>query len=980
MVASRRSEAFAALVAAVAAVLFLSTIPASVDVGRTLTFAPPSTGASVRPAALSVTVLRAGDRMSVPAATARAFWGKGGRYFLAGVATTDPRGLAVLAPLPSGSFWLLVEAPGYARSSTALSLGVGRRAAEVVLEQAHTLSVRVETEAGAPLPSATVLASMGEALPFGALTNDAGVAVLRRLGAPPWRLRVAARGYEQAMLSDVLADTTVRLHVASALEATVVDEAGKPVPRATVLVAGSGLWPARRLETGPDGRARIAGLAAGAYDLKAEMGALVSRTELGVHLERGETRGVKLVLGRGRMVAIVVTDGEGDHPVVVPDADVLLVEGGVSSFPLQGRTNGFGQVTLGPAAPGQLVTAARADGFVSKSTVSVPEVLTGEVRISLLRGGTLRGDVVDRDGHPVGGATVEIVGTDLDGMPIAATPLSSEFQKAHLAWALAGPSPLLPAGELGVMQGPVPPIPMGPMGPAPPQGPMEELLAGGTDAEPWVTSRDGTFRAVPVPPGRVRALVRHPSFVEATSDMVTLAPGGSATVHVVMDSGGTLSGSVVDESDLPVAGARVEAVAALGTANRSVTTADDGTFSLPTLPADVLVTVARPTEPFRPVVRRRLSVADGKVTEVKLTLPALRGELELSVDDDSSRPVKMAQVSALSLDPDRPLRETAFTDAAGRAVVKDAVGLPLRIVVEAPGFARWATQTDAAPASIRVGLSSGIAVEGHVTAVRGRRDVEGASVELVAEGHRKSALTDASGAYHFDDVSPGRVHLTVSHPEYASVELDVAVVPTGRADRAFDVDPVDLPDPGVIEGRVVDGAGNPVAGARVAVGAVDTVLPLAVLSPSSAVSTHADGSFRIERARPGKLTVEAYAPGSGRGRTVVAVDSGRTTADAVIRLDPVSDDREPTATGGVAVTLASAPSGGFAIAQVAPGSEAEHGGLVQGDVVELVDRVAPSSLGDARQKLAGPEGSDVVIAVRREAGRVTLRVRRERVR
>jgi protocatechuate 3,4-dioxygenase beta subunit len=677
------------------------------------------------------------------------------------------------------------------------------------------------------------------------------------------------------------------------------------------------------------------------------------------------------------MVPITVTDGEGDSPVVVPNADVLLVEGGVSSFPLRGRTNGFGHVTLGPVAPGQLVAAARADGFVAKSTVTVPATITGDVRIPLVRGGTLRGDVVDREGRPIGGATVEVVGTDLDGMPIAATPLASDFQKAHFAWALSGPSPLLPAGELGVMPGPVPPIPTGPIAPA---NPLDEIFAGRPASEPWVTSQDGSFRAFPVPPGRVRALVRHPSFVEAASELVTLAPGGSASVRVVMEGGGTMEGTVVDEVGLPVAGARVEVAAALGTTNRSATTADDGSFSFPTLPADVWVTVARPTSPYRAVVRQRLAVPDGKHIEVKLTLPAPRGEIEISAEDDSSRPVRMAQVSALSLDPDRPLRETAFTDEAGRATIKDASGLPLRVVLEAPGFARWARQFDAAPASIRVEMSSGITVEGRVTAVRGRRDVEGASVELVAEGHRKNAITRADGTYRFDDVSPGRVHLTVSHAEYARVELDVNVTPTGRADRAFDVDPIDLPDAGAVEGKVVDFSGAPIAGARVGLGVVDTVVPVAVLSPSTSVLTRADGTFRLERAPPGRVAVEAYSATAGRGRATVVVDGGRTTSDVTIRLQPSAEQAEPTATGGVAVTLGESQSGGgVLVVHVAPGSEAEHAGLVRGDVVELVDRAAPSSLGDARQKLAGPEGSDVVIAVRRETGRVTLRVRRERV-
>ena len=95
-----------------------------------------------------------------------------------------------------------------------------------------------------------------------------------------------------------------------------------------------------------------------------------------------------------------MTDGDGNHPIVVPNADVWLAEGGVTSFPLQGRTNRFGAVSLGPIAKGPVVAAARADGFVARGAVSVPAELTTDLRIPLLRGAVLRGDVVDTDGRP----------------------------------------------------------------------------------------------------------------------------------------------------------------------------------------------------------------------------------------------------------------------------------------------------------------------------------------------------------------------------------------------------------------------------------------------------------------------------------------------------------------------------------------------------------------------------------------------------
>ena len=46
--------------------------------------------------------------------------------------------------------------------------------------------------------------------------------------------------------------------------------------------------------------------------------------------------------------------------VAAKDADVVLVEEGLSSFPLQGRTGKEGAVDLGPISPGRATASARA--------------------------------------------------------------------------------------------------------------------------------------------------------------------------------------------------------------------------------------------------------------------------------------------------------------------------------------------------------------------------------------------------------------------------------------------------------------------------------------------------------------------------------------------------------------------------------------------------------------------------------------------
>jgi hypothetical protein len=292
-------------------------------------------------------------------------------------------------------------------------------------------------------------------------------------------------------------------------------------------------------------------------------------------------------------------------------------------------------------------------------------------------------------------------------------------------------------------------------------------------------------------------------------------------------------------------------------------------------------------------------------------------------------------------------------------------------------------QLDAAPSTLTAELVSGVVIEGHVTAVRGRRDVDGASVELLADGHRRSTITDVRGVYRFADVTPGSVRLTVSHPDYAIERLGVVVQPTGRADRSFDVPPIDLADPGIVEGRVVDAGGQPVVGARVGVGIVGAYVPVGTLMTETA-ATKPDGSFRLERLRPGATDIGAYAAGVGRGRVAsVMVEAGRTTEDVTIRLDRLADELDTAATGGVAVTLLARTRGSsteIVVAHVAAGSEAERAGLLAGDALVSVDRSATTSLEDARGRFAGPDGSDVVVEIARAGATLSLRVRRERVR
>lgn len=918
-------------------------------------------------------------------AQVRLLWERTQRYFDAGQGTTDDSGQVTVQRVPRGAVWVLADAPGRARASTQLVLEGGTRDVKLELGVATPLSVKVTDEAHAPLGDATVLVTTSDPLPFGALTNAQGNAQLLRLGAPPFTVKVSAPGYESVTRSGVSGSLEVALRRLGSILVHVKLPDGKPAAQAQVEIGGATLWPARSTAADANGNAKIGGLLAGSYDLRASQAQQVSRVMVGVMLERGQDQEVTLTLEPGRFVTALVTDGSGPNPHLVGNADVVLAEEGLSTFPLRGRSGSDGKVTLGPISNGPATLSGRAPEFIGSAVVAVPESLSEPVRLPLLRGGTLLGEVVDARGFPVDGASIEVVGTDGSGLPIAETPQLLRFRRSHFSWAMAGPPPLIAAGELGVMPGPIPPIP----------GSNAALTAAAVDATtqpldadediaPWITSSGGRFRAAPVTPGVVRALIRHPDFVEAVSDAVTLTPGGEASVKVTLLHGGSLEGRVKDERDQPVEGAEVEVVAEHGTFQRATITASDGSFAFSALPREVVVNVRRAENPTRIAKRIPLKVEEGKKETLDVTLPALRESLQVTVLDDQGNPLELAEVQVLSLDPASPLRATSFSDARGQVELSDARGLQLRISVQAPGFARQVLVVAAndTQAALQLKLARGALVQGRVTALRGRRGVEGALVTLSFQGLRKTATTNADGDYRIADVALGPVKVHVSHPDFAESELSAVVENPGRQDRAVELAPVDLEEPGAVEGEVVDERGDPVAGARVAVGRAPSYLPAGGL-PRGVAVTDATGAFSLQGLASGMTTIDVFSPDRGRGSVKVEVRSNRTQSGLRVSLRPSGSEQDPFAPGGVAVTLGERGSGTaleVVIVTVSENSEAERAGLQPGDVISAINDAAPSSMHDARARLSGALQSDVVVSVTRAGAVQKLSVMREAVR
>lgn len=232
----------------------------------------------------------------------------------------------------------------------------------------------------------------------------------------------------------------------------------------------------------------------------------------------------------------------------------------------------------------------------------------------------------------------------------------------------------------------------------------------------------------------------------------------------------------------------------------------------------------------------------------------------------------------------------------GTFAAKDLKGESFRVRVEAPGLAPFEAKEVLLGASLKIPLKPGLTVAGRARDLDSKEPVAGATVLACGpetgfgESACRSGVTGDDGRFEVKGLAAGSVNLEVVAPRYARATRDgVPVVPSKPDAAGSTRETVIFLQPGAaVAGRVVDGNGKPVQGARlVAVPARGDLLAAFREGARRPAVSDASGRFSFEGLPAGgSFTLRAEKKGFAPGQAgPFDVERGADRRDVEIRLE-----------------------------------------------------------------------------------------------
>lgn len=374
------------------------------------------------------------------------------------------------------------------------------------------------------------------------------------------------------------------------------------------------------------------------------------------------------------------------------------------------------------------------------------------------------------------------------------------------------------------------------------------------------------------PPGHYMLFLLNSAGVPSVAKIIQITAGGGSTA--------TLSGTVTDDANQPLAGVQI-----MGGAGSAIT-AQDGTYTLSNVPigsATVNASLAGYQSASQTVT---ISSADSVNVPVIQLVPVSPGGITGSVVDSNGNSIAGATVTALGL--------TTTTTAAGAFSLSNVPAGTVTLDASAPGYkavsetvvVSQGSNTTAPPITLtsNVGNVSGKVLDA------ANNPITGASVSFGGG----SATTDGTGSYSFTRVPAGTIQLVASASGYQSVTQNVTITGGTTVTANFSLSTA-ASAMGSITGIVTNISNNgPIAGA-------------VVTWNGNSATANSSGVYTLSNVAGGTQTVSAKATGYLRVSSTVSVTGGVTTLNFKLSTAGILNVKVLDASGapvtGAAVTL-----------------------------------------------------------------------------
>jgi protocatechuate 3,4-dioxygenase beta subunit len=617
-------------------------------------------------------------------------------------ARTGADGTATLKPVHPGWVAVQVSATGYApgHSFTQVGSAGATGTIKVTLRKGFAVSGRVVDEGGSPLAKVRVTTAGIWDMPGSGvepvITDTKGQFTFAALAPGSHTLLATDGEHAPAHSAPVtvadapIRNVTITMKAGGVLAGTVVDDVGKPVPFATVRVAGDDqqMWrvDSRQATSDRSGRFELRGLARVKLRARAESDAAASSIATVDLAAKPEVKDLKLVLDvKGTIAGIVVTDTNEPVSEVQVNAfpDIL---GGASpdAVSLAGMssatTDGAGKFTIRGLPEGEYrLRAARSSGGQYEWGQQGTPAKTGDkaVKITLAADGSVVGKLVLENGNAPKLATVQ-VGYQ-PSTPSAADGTFTLTAVAPGKYDLHVRGPDFAAFvQRDVEVKPGKPTDVGTLtltrgrklvgkvidaaGNAVPgakvkTGDMLFSMQGAEDQmETWeemagmrtgVTDQDGRFTLIGIAKKATNVIADHPARGRSNAAAVPAGTEDLPPITLTLRGFGTISGKVTSKGE-PVGGATITETPKGGGAQvRMVQTEADGTFTLTKVGEGTHVVSAMQQSAFGMSLKSTsttVQVRAGQETKVNIDIPVGTLVLAVAVKPQAGAKVDAAQV------------------------------------------------------------------------------------------------------------------------------------------------------------------------------------------------------------------------------------------------------------------------------------------------------------------------------------------------